>query len=72
MDTFDFFNPFNFVFDHPIRDFAELYKNNVIDFANLISILEYYRLDSKIATLFVARLLYPSEVFDALEDNLEE
>ncbi len=72
MDAFDFFNPFNFVFDHPIRDFAELYKNNVIDFTNLISIFEYYRLDAKIATLFVARLLYPSEVLDALEDNLEE
>ena len=72
MNSFDFFDPFNFIIDHPIRDYVELYKNNVIEFLDLVSILEFYRMDTKIATLFMARLMYPSEILDALEENVDK
>lgn len=71
-DSFDFFNPFNFVIDHPIRDFVELYRNDFINLAGLIELLEFYKIDSKLATIFIARLMYPVNVFDALEENVEK
>lgn len=71
LNSFDFFNPFNLIIDHPLRDFVELYKNNYIDITDLISIIEFYKFDDKLAALFIARLLYPSDVFDLLEENIE-
>lgn len=71
LNSFDFFDPFNFIIDHPIRDFVELYKNNVVEFVDLISVMDFYRIDAKIASLFMARLMYPSGVLDALEENME-
>lgn len=68
-NSFEMFNPFNFVVDHPLRDYIELYKNDIIDFDTLIESLEYYQLDSKLASVIIARLLYPSFVFDCLEEN---
>jgi len=70
LDSFDFFDPFNFVTDHPIRDLAELYKNDFISFSELIELFEYYNFDSKLASVFVARMLYPAEVLDLLEENI--
>ena len=72
LNSFDFFDPFNFIIDHPIRDYVELYKNNAVEFLDLVSILEFYRMDTKIATLFMARLMYPSEILDALEENVDK
>lgn len=69
-NSFDFFNPFNFVIDHPIRDFVELYRNDVLDFNDLVDVLEYYQIDYKIASFFIARLLYPVRLMDLLEDNI--
>lgn len=69
-DSFAFFNPFNFVIDHPVRDFSELYKNNCIDYSEMSSMLERYGLNEKQATILMARLLYPCKIFDLLECNL--
>ena len=41
-----FFNPFNYIIDHPIRDLIELYKCNILTFSDLIDLFEYYKLDS--------------------------
>lgn len=71
LNSFDFFNPFNLIVDHPLRDLVELYKNNYIDITDLSEIIEFYKFDDKLAALFIARLLYPSSVFDLLEENVE-
>lgn len=69
MNSFSFFNPFNFIVDHPVRDLSELYKNNCVEYSQLIDLLEYYRLDERLASLMMARVLYPCKVFDLLENN---
>ena len=63
------FNPFNFIVDHPLRDYVELYKNDFIDYRSMVNALEYYEIDSKLASVIVARVLYPTRVFDLLEDG---
>ena len=70
MDSFSFFNPFNLVIDHPIRDLSELYKNNCIEYSELIEILECYKLDEKLASIMMARLLYPCKIFDLLDGDV--
>lgn len=69
LSSCEVFNPFNFVIDHPLRDYVELYKNNFIDFDEMINALEYYEIDSKLASVIIARTLYPARVFDLLEDG---
>lgn len=69
LEACEVFNPFNFVVDHPLRDYVELYKNDVIDLETMIKCLEYYDISPKLASVIVARLLYPSVVFDCLENN---
>lgn len=71
LNGFDFFNPFNYVFDHPVRDYVELYRNDFVDIDDLIDIFQFYDVDYKIASLFVARLLYPVKVLDLLESQIE-
>jgi len=70
IDSFDFFNPFNFVLDHPLRDLAELYRNNFISFEQLESLLQYYKFDTKVSSIFVARLLYSINILDIIEENI--
>ncbi len=70
LDSFEFFNPFNFIVDHPIKDFVDLYKNDFISFNELIDVLNFYKIDSKLASVFMARMLYPSFVFDSLDENV--
>ena len=72
LNSFDFFNPFNFVVDHPLKDLAELYKNDFLTFSELIDFFDYYKLDNKTASLFMARVLYPANVLDLLEDNIQK
>lgn len=69
LDAIEFFNPFNFVVDHPCRDLIELYKNNVIDFNEFEYVMEFYQMNSQTASLMLARLLYPSYFVDELEKN---
>ena len=69
-NSFDFFNPFNLVVDHPIRDYAELYRNDVIGLEELVYCLNFYEIDCKIASLFIARIMYPIKILDLLDDEL--
>ena len=69
LDSFEFFNPFNLIVDHPLKDLCELYKNDYLSFEELQQKLNFYHLDSKSASVFVARMLYPNSVFDLLENN---
>lgn len=72
LSSFTFYNPFNYVVDHPLRDLAELYKSDLLDFGNLLDCLQYYFVDTKTASIFVARLLYPAKIFDLLEENIDK
>jgi len=69
LESFDILNPFNFIIDHPIRDLCELYKTDYLSFSELVSSMEYYQLDTTLASFFMCRLLYPTYFLDALERN---
>lgn len=69
MSSDEFCDPFNFVIDHPIRDLANLYKSNFLDFEELINAFKYYEIDRKLASVFIARLMFPAETIDLLEEN---
>lgn len=71
LDSFYLFNPFNFVIDSPMRDFAELYKNSLISMESMYDLLRQYPLDAQAASLLLARCLFPNQIFDILEDYYE-
>lgn len=68
LTSFDLFNPFNIVIDSPTRDLAFLYKEKAINLNELISIIDYYKLDQMEISLLMARALFPTATFDILED----
>lgn len=71
LSSFDFFNPFNFVVDSRIRDYVELYRNGYIFFDEIVDVFLHFRFDVCDASLFLARLLYPANVFDVMEDIVD-
>lgn len=68
-DSFEFFNPLNYIVDHPLRDIAELYKNNLLQYDDLIEFMRYYKFDGQTASLLMARIMYPNTIFDLLENT---
>lgn len=68
IDKYELFNPFNLIIDHSSRDLAELYKNDLIDFNTLINITSYFNYSVDEYEYLLARLLYPTFIFDILED----
>ena len=69
LDSYSFFNPFNLIIDSIVRDYAELYKFELIDIYDLDNILSNLNLTQKEASLLMARILYPTRIFDIIEDN---
>lgn len=65
---FEILNPFNFIFDHSSRDLAELYKNNLIDLQTLFDLCAYYQYREDEMQYLMARLLFPTLIFDLIED----
>ena len=68
MDKLELFNPFNFIIDHSSRDLAELYKNDLIDIKSLLELCSYYGYSVDEYEYLLARLLYPTFIFDMVED----
>jgi hypothetical protein len=68
MDKYELFNPFNFIIDHSSRDLAELYKNNLISYNTLMNICSFYSYNLDEYEYLFARLLYPTFIFDIVED----
>ena len=68
MDKLELFNPFNLIVDHSSRDLAELYKNDLIDFDTLMNVCSYYNYSIDEYEYLLARLLYPTFIFDMVED----
>ena len=71
LNSFYLFNPFNLIIDSPMRDLAELYKNDLLSLEQLYDLLKKYPLTSLDASLLLARCLYPNQIFDLLEDYYE-
>ena len=69
LDSWTFFNPFNLIVSHRVRDYAELYKFELIGMEEFINILDHIKLNTKEASLLMARLLFPTKIFDLLEEN---
>ena len=72
LNFFDFFNPFNFVIDNPVRDYAELYRNSNINYNVLVECLDFYNFSTKEVSLFIARIMYPVQILDLIERNIEK
>lgn len=68
-DSFDIFNPFNIVYDSPVRDLAFLYKEGKIELPVLLQLLENFELGQNEISLLMARAMFPTATFDILEDN---
>lgn len=69
LDSYSFFNPFNLIIDSIVRDYAELYKFELIDIHDLNKISDQLMINQKEASILMARILYPTRIFDLLEDN---
>lgn len=72
LTSYDLCNPLNLVYDSPTRDLAELYKFHAISKEELLHSLNHYSFSSKDITFLLARLLYPTYLFDLLETSYEE
>lgn len=68
LDKLELFNPFNLIFDHSSRDFAELYKNDIIDLNKLFELTKMYQYKTSEYQYLLARIMFPVSVFDILED----
>lgn len=67
LNTFDFFNPFNYIVEHPLKDLSMLYQNNYLSFEDLKKTIDLYKLDIISATFLMSRILYRADIFDTLE-----
>lgn len=68
LSKLEFFNPFNLIIDHSSRDLAELYKNDLIDLSTLLKLCNYYNYQIDEYEYILARLLFPTSIFDVIED----
>ncbi len=72
LDTMCVFDPLNFLLDSPVRDWSELWKARLISSDDMIRILPSYSLNVKDASLLLARIIYPTRLFDLLEKHYSE
>ena len=68
-DSYELLNPFNLIVDSPMRDIADLYNIDIINQNNLEQVLNSYNLSIKSASLLFSRILFPSFLFDLLEEQ---
>lgn len=70
-DSFDFYNPLNYIFDVKSRDIADYIKNLFFyDQASedlIISFFKYLNFSREEYILLIARLLYPTYYFDLID-----
>lgn len=70
-NSFDFYNPINYVIDNKVRDFAEytksLFFNSNFDFNKFVIYLDYMNYNRYDYIFLIARLLFPTYYFDMLD-----
>lgn len=68
-----FYNPLNFIIDIKIRDISEYIKSLFYSDKDYLGELEYFfkthKLDTYLASMLYARIVYPSIFFDSYEQN---
>lgn len=73
--TLDFYNPINMIKDVKVRDITEYFKQQFFYVNNpIISVknyLDYIKLSTDEAILFMSRLLYPSYYFDMYDEIIQ-
>lgn len=68
LNSYTLFNPFNLVIDCPSRDLSELIKYDLISFDEFKACVLKYNLNKLGASLLLSRLLYPTMLYDMLEE----
>ena len=71
-NRYELFNPFNFIVDHSSRDLSELYKNDHIGINDLLQLTYMYNYQIDEYQYLLARLMFPTCIFDLLEDLATE
>lgn len=68
INSYTLLNPMNFIIDFKGRDLCELLKNDLISMNEFNKYLKEYNFTQKEASLFLARFLFPSDMYDLLEE----
>lgn len=68
-DSYELLNPFNLIIDSPVRDIADLFSIDIVNQNNIQQVLSNYNLSIKSISLLFARVLFPSMLFDLLEEH---
>lgn len=72
MNSFDFYNPINYILDSRVRDFSEYIKSMFfhedISFNSIMNYLNYLNFNREEYILFISRLLFPTYFFDIYDD----
>ena len=67
--SYELLNPFNLIIDSPMRDIADLFNIDIVNKDNIEQVLNSYNLSQKSASILLARVIYPSYLFDLLEEH---
>lgn len=71
MDSFDFYNPLNYILDNRARDLADYIKTlffyNEVSDDILLSFLYYINFSREECILFISRMLFPTYYFDLID-----
>ena len=75
--SFDFYNPFNFIIDSRVRDFAEYMKDLFFNSENFnydeyIRYIDYMNYTKDEYILLISRLLFPTYYFDLFDQIVNE
>ena len=68
-NSYELLNPFNLIIDSPMRDIADLINIDIVNKDNIEQVLNSYNLSQKSASILLARVIYPSFLFDLLEEH---
>ena len=68
-NSFDFFNPLNFIVGNICKDIALLYQRDMITVEDLDLLIKKFNLDSKNVSFLLSRIMYRCDVFDFLEET---
>lgn len=71
IDSFNFYNPLNYILDNRARDIADyikiLFFYEGVSSENIISFFKYINFNREEYILFMARMLYPTYYFDLMD-----
>jgi len=71
LDSFDFFNPLNFIVGNVSKDIALLYQKDLITIQELEMLVKQYNFDVKGISFLLSRIMYRCDIFDYLENKKE-